>query len=298
MDSRIPPWAKKKYNLGDLAAVKAELRELGLHTVCESARCPNIGECFKKPTATFMILGDVCTRRCRFCAVGKGAPSPVDENEPANIADAVGRLGLRHAVITSVTRDDLKDGGAGQFAAVIRTLRERYPDLMVEVLTPDFKGEETPLRTVIDARPHIFNHNLETVPRLFGKVRPQAVYERSLAVLRMAREMDGSVHTKSGLMAGLGETEDEVLSVMRDLRAAGCSLLTIGQYLRPTKENIEVVEYIRPEVFERYKEAGIAMGFASVASAPIVRSSYNAEEFSTFLLEKRKVEPKKTVTRR
>ena len=283
MDSRIPPWAKKKYSLGDLAAVKAELRELGLHTVCESARCPNIGECFKKPTATFMILGDVCTRRCRFCAVGKGAPAAVDEEEPANIARAVGRLGLRHAVITSVTRDDLKDGGAGQFAAVIVTLREQFPDLMVEVLTPDFRGEEAHLRTVIEAGPHIFNHNLETVPRLYSTVRPQAVYERSLAVLKMAREMDGRVHTKSGLMAGLGETEEEVLSVMRDLRDAGCSLLTIGQYLRPTKENIEVVEYVRPEVFERYAEAGGAMGFASVASAPFVRSSYNAEEFSTFL---------------
>jgi lipoic acid synthetase len=288
MDSRIPPWARKKYSLGDLAAVKAELRDLRLHTVCESARCPNIGECFKKPTATFMILGDVCTRRCKFCAVGKGAPAAIDENEPANIAHAVGRLGLRHAVITSVTRDDLADGGAGQFAAVIRTLREQYPELMVEVLTPDFKGDETALKTVIDARPHIFNHNLETVPRLYSKVRPQAVYERSLAVLKKVRELDGRVHTKSGLMVGLGETEDEVLSVMRDLREAGCTMLTIGQYLRPTKDNIEVVEYVLPEVFERYAAAGREMGFASVASAPFVRSSYNAEEFSTFLSGERK----------
>jgi len=278
MDSRIPPWSRKKYNIGELAKVKAQLRELGLHTVCESARCPNIGECFKKPTATFMILGDVCTRRCRFCAVGKGAPTPVDPAEPANIAEGVRRLGLKHAVITSVTRDDLSDGGAGQFAAVVRTLRDGFPGLVVEVLTPDFRGREYDIKAVVDAGPHIFNHNLETVPRLYDTVRPQAVYTRSLDVLRYVKALDGSIHTKSGLMAGLGETPDEVIATMADLRDAGCDLLTIGQYLRPMKENIEVAEYVRPEVFEMYKEKGLAMGFLSVASAPFVRSSYNAEE--------------------
>ena len=281
MDRRVPPWARKKYNIGELAKVKAELRGLGLHTVCESARCPNIGECFKKPTATFMILGDTCTRACRFCSVGKGRPLPPDPDEPRNIAEAVRKLGLKHAVITSVTRDDLPDGGAGHFAAVVRLLREELPGLIIEVLTPDFKGSEDSLRSVIEAGPHIFNHNLETVPRLYKTVRPQAIYERSLAVLRKAKELDSKVYTKSGIMVGLGETEDEVLALMRDLREAGCGLLTIGQYLRPMKENIEVAEYVLPEVFERYAEAGRAMGFVSVAASPFVRSSYNAEEVFT-----------------
>jgi lipoyl synthase len=279
MDERIPQWARKKYNLSDLAKVKASLRGLNLHTVCESARCPNIGECFKKPTATFMILGDTCTRRCGFCAVGKGKTAPVDPQEPKHIAEAVRQLGLKHAVITSVTRDDLADGGAGQFAAVVSQLRAEFPKLVIEVLTPDFKGSEDSIRTVVEAGPHIFNHNLETVPRLYRKVRPQAVYERSLDVLRKVREMSaGTIHTKSGLMAGLGEEVEEVVSVMHDLRAVGCRLLTIGQYLRPMKENLEVVEYVRPEVFDSYRDKGLAMGFASVASAPFVRSSYNAEE--------------------
>jgi len=278
MDARIPHWAKKKYNLGDLVAVKKQLRELGLNTVCESARCPNIGECFKKPTATFMILGDVCTRKCRFCSVGKGAPRPVDPAEPANIAEAARRLGLRHAVITSVTRDDLPDGGAGQFADVVRLLRERFPAMVVEVLTPDFGGSVRDLRTVMDAGPHIFNHNLETVPRLYPKVRPQAVYARSLEVLKAAKEMAPGSYTKSGIMVGLGEDESEVVDVMKDLRQAGCDLLTVGQYLRPMKENLEVAEYVLPEVFERYRETALALGFVSAACAPFVRSSYNAEE--------------------
>jgi lipoyl synthase len=278
MGGRIPGWAKKKYNLGDLVAVKKQLRELNLNTVCESARCPNIGECFKKPTATFMILGDVCTRRCRFCSVGKGAPKPVDPAEPGNIAEAARRLGLRHVVITSVTRDDLPDGGAGQFAEVVRRLKEGFPEMIVEVLTPDFGGSGDSLRTVMEAGPHIFNHNLETVPRLYRTVRPQAVYTRSLEVLRRAGEMATGVYTKSGLMVGLGESFDEVVDVMRDLRAAGCGLLTIGQYLRPMKENIEVAEYVAPETFERYRDAALSLGFVSAACAPFVRSSYNAEE--------------------
>jgi lipoyl synthase len=278
MDERIPAFARKKYNIGELAAVKSKLRELGLHTVCESAKCPNIGECFKKPTATFMILGEICTRRCGFCSVKKGQTLPPDPAEPENIAIAVGKLGLKHAVITSVTRDDLPDGGAGQFEAVITVLKREFPALVVEVLTPDFKGDEAALRKVMEAGPHIFNHNLETVPRLYTKVRPKAVYERSLKVLRAAKSFRSDVYVKSGIMAGLGETYDEVVSVMRDLRDAGCDLLTIGQYLRPSKENLPVEEYVLPEVFERYADAGKRMGFLSVASAPFVRSSYNAEE--------------------
>jgi lipoyl synthase len=278
MDERMPAFARKKYNIGELAAVKNKLRELGLHTVCESAKCPNIGECFKKPTATFMILGDICTRRCGFCSVKKGATLPPDPAEPGNIAIAVGKLGLKHAVITSVTRDDLPDGGAGQFEAVITVLKREFPGLVVEVLTPDFKGDEAALRKVLEAGPHIFNHNLETVPRLYMKVRPQAVYGRSLKVLRAAKSFRPDVYVKSGIMAGLGERQDEVVSVMRDLRDSGCDLLTIGQYLRPSKENLRVEEYVPPEVFERYADAGKRMGFLSVASAPFVRSSYNAEE--------------------
>ena len=281
MGHGIPAYARKKYSIGDLAAMKNSLRELGLHTVCESARCPNIGECFKKPTATFMILGDVCTRRCRFCAVGKGKPQPPDPAEAEKIVEATGRLGLKHAVITSVTRDDLKDGGASEFAAVISALRSRYPSLVVEVLTPDFGGSVDSLRTVIAAGPHIFNHNIETVPRLYSIVRPQADYRRSLEVLRAAKGMDAAVFTKSGLMAGLGETEYEVISVMRDMLEVGVSILTIGQYLRPMKDNLEVAEYVLPEVFDRYAAAAKEMGFLSVASAPLVRSSYNAEEVFT-----------------
>jgi len=278
MNERIPSYARKKYSLGDLVAVKSQLRELGLHTVCESARCPNIGECFRKPTATFMILGDVCTRRCRFCSVGKGTVKPPDPDEPANIVEAVRRLGLRHTVITSVTRDDLPDGGASQFGEVVRLLRENFPETVVEVLTPDFGGDGDSLRVVMDAGPHIFNHNLETVPRLYGTVRPQAVYARSLEVLKRAKEMRPESYTKSGIMVGLGETYEEVISVMRDLRSNNCDLITVGQYLRPMKENIEVSEYVKPEVFETYKEAALEMGFVSAACAPFVRSSYNAEE--------------------
>lgn len=278
MEQRIPAWARKKYNIGELAAVKAKLRMLGLNTVCESARCPNIGECFKKPTATFMILGDTCTRKCRFCSVGKGVPKAVDPEEPAHITEAVKMLGLKHAVITSVTRDDLPDGGAGQFAAVIGLLRHEFPELAVEVLTPDFGGSEDALRVVVETGPHIFNHNLETVPRLYPTVRPQAVYRRSLDMLQKAKGMRANVRTKSGIMVGLGEREDEVLSLMRDLREAGCDILTVGQYLRPMKENIEVAEYVRPEVFERYAEAARGYGFLSVASSSFVRSSYNAGE--------------------
>lgn len=258
--------------------MKPYLRDLGLHTVCESAMCPNIGQCFGKRTATFMILGDVCTRACRFCAVTKGKPEPLDPTEPGKVAQAVRGLGLRHAVITSVTRDDLPDGGASAFAATIRAIHEQAPDTIVEVLIPDFRGSLEALRTVVEAAPQIINHNLETVPRLYPTVRPQAVYERSLQLLERVKQLDPALPTKSGLMVGLGETRDEVLSVMDDLRAVGCDMLTIGQYLRPSQWHLEVAEFVTPEMFAEYRRLGESKGFKSVASGPLVRSSFNAAE--------------------
>lgn len=274
---RLPPWAKKRLGPASrLHEMKAVLRKRNLHTVCESARCPNIGECFSKPTATFMILGDVCTRRCGFCSVDKLAdPLAVDPCEPENVAVTTKELGLKHVVVTSVTRDDLPDGGAGQFALTIRAIKDNIPAILVEVLTPDFNGEETPLLTVLRAGPDIFNHNLETVPSLYPIVRPQANYRRSLDVLRMAKAF--GVTTKSGIMVGFGETKDEVRSVLDDLASIGCGAVTIGQYLRPSRENLEVREYVEPEVFKEYEEYGRATGIRYVYSGPFVRSSYNAE---------------------
>ncbi len=276
---RLPPWAKRKLApASSLHEMKSVLRSRGLHTVCESARCPNIGECFAKPTATFMILGDVCTRTCGFCSIDKArAPLEVDAREPANIAVTAKELGLNHVVITSVTRDDLPHGGAAQFALTIRAIKDSIPGISVEVLTPDFNGEEEALGMVLDARPDIFNHNLETVPRLYPSVRPQAKYARSLEVLERASAR--GVFTKSGIMAGLGETEDEVRAVLDDLKAVGCNAVTIGQYLRPTRHSLEVVEYIDPEVFARYERYGREAGLEYVYSGPFVRSSYNAEKF-------------------
>jgi lipoic acid synthetase len=274
---RLPEWIRVKTVIGS-HRTKSVLRSRNLSTVCEEARCPNRGECFSKPTATFLILGDRCTRDCGFCSVTPGSPGPPDPDEPVRVADAALEMGLRYIVITSVTRDDLPDGGAGQFAKTIREIRRRLPDARVEILTPDFKGERKPLETVLEASPDVFNHNLETVPSLYGKVRPQADYERSLRVLGMAKEIAPSIPTKSGLMVGLGERFEEVMEVMKDLRAVGCELLTIGQYLRPRKENLEVVEYVHPERFEEYRLAALQMGFRFVASAPLVRSSMNAEE--------------------
>ena len=279
---RIPEWSTKRIKLGSsLHKTKGLLRDLRLNTVCESARCPNISDCFSKPTATFMILGDVCSRQCNFCSVEKGAAIPPDATEPKRIAEAVKRLGLRHVVITSVTRDDLTDGGAGHFAEVISELRKfQITNLkfQIEVLTPDFSGSIDALKKVVSAGPHIFNHNLETVPRLYSLVRPQADYKRSLMVLRNVKEMSPAVYTKSGIMLGFGEEEQEVIDVMRDLRGVGCDFITIGQYLQPRKENLPVYEYIRPEVFERYKEIAEEFGFLRVASGSFVRSSFNAEE--------------------
>ena len=277
---RFPEWLKVKAPQGEtVERVKGLIGDLHLHTVCQGACCPNQGECFARGTATFMILGDTCTRNCRFCAVNHGQAEPPDSGEPARVAEAAFRLGLKHAVVTSVTRDDLPDGGAGHFALTIAALRERLPDIVVEVLIPDFGGNTAALHTVVEAGPDILNHNVETVPRLYPDVRPQAVYNRSLDLLRQAKEMserDGML-TKSGLMVGLGELREEVLDVMRDLRQADCDLLTIGQYLSPTARHHKVMEFVTPEMFREYGETGQALGFKGVASFPLARSSYRAE---------------------
>lgn len=276
---RIPKWSTKRVQINpSLHRTKGLLRDLRLNTVCESARCPNISDCFSKPTATFMILGDVCSRQCSFCSVKNGEPMPPDISEPERILEAVKRLNLKHVVITSVTRDDLSDGGARLFAEVVMRLRDYNRSLIIEVLTPDFNGSKDALKKVIDARPHIFNHNMETVPKFYPIVRPQADYKRSLIVLKNIKEMSPAIYTKSGIMVGLGEAEKEVIDVMKDLRSVGCDFITIGQYLQPRKENLPVYEYVRPEVFDKYKEIAGEQGFLKAASGPFVRSSFNAEE--------------------
>ncbi|MBI5328799.1 MAG: lipoyl synthase [Deltaproteobacteria bacterium] len=277
--NRLPSWLSRKMGQpSKLHEMKNILRSRNLHTVCESARCPNIGECFSKPTATFMILGDVCTRGCGFCSVEKtAAPLVVDANEPRSIAITAKELGLKHVVITSVTRDDLYDGGATQFALTIQAIRDTIPSISIEVLTPDFKGDKDSLNIVLNTRPDIFNHNIETVPSLYKKVRPQADYRQSLMVLEMAKNMSHAAVTKSGLMVGLGETRDEVQSVLKDLVAAGCDAVTIGQYLRPSTKNLKVKEYIPLDVFKEYESFGRKIGLKYVYSGPFVRSSYNAE---------------------
>ncbi len=279
---RKPPWLRRRIHAGrNITDVQHLLTELDLCTVCSSAMCPNISECFSRRTATFMIMGDACTRDCRFCAVESASPKPLRTDEPHAVAEAAARLGLKHVVITSVTRDDLPDGGAGHFAETIAAVRKKMPDARIEILTPDFRGDGGAIDRVIDARPDVFNHNVETVPRLYSRVRPQADYRRSLAVLAHARERAGElaipVCTKSGLMVGLGETENEVLEVMRDLRRAGCEILTIGQYLAPSRRHFPVAKYIDPQQFKSYEIAGEKMGFSAVAAGPFVRSSYQAE---------------------
>ncbi len=274
---RLPPWFKVKVERGPhYQELKRIVQGMDLHTVCEEARCPNIWECWNRRTATFMILGDVCTRSCGFCAVKTGRPTELDLAEPDRVAEAVKTLGLRHAVITSVNRDELEDGGAEVFARTIRRIREVLPDCRIEVLIPDFKGCERALNTVLDARPDILNHNTETVPRLYSVVRPQARYDRSLELLGRAKERNAV--TKTGLMLGLGETLDEVRRVMSDLREAGCDILTLGQYLQPTLSHLPVVRFYPPELFGRLKEEGMALGFGHVESGPLVRSSYHADE--------------------
>jgi lipoic acid synthetase len=275
---RLPAWLRKPETaFVALHEIKRELRRLELHTVCESARCPNIHECFRRGTATFMILGDRCTRGCGFCAVPKARhPAPPDPNEPAHVAQMASAMNLRHVVVTSVNRDDLPDGGAGHFAETIRAIRAALPAATIEVLTPDFLGDLDAVTTVLEARPDVFNHNVETVPRLYPRVRPQGRYERSLAVLEFAARNGGTL-VKSGLMVGLGERCEEVEEVLRDLRRCGVSIVTIGQYLQPTRRNLPVAEYVPPERFEAYRETGLRLGFRAVFSGPFVRSSYMAE---------------------
>jgi lipoic acid synthetase len=258
--------------------LKALIEQLQLHTVCESAACPNVGECWNRRTATFMILGNVCTRRCGFCAVRKGAPLEVDYDEPRRVAEAVAAMGLRFAVVTSVNRDDRKDGGAELFAMTIRAIRERVPGCGVEVLVPDFQGSHAAMDTVMEARPEVLNHNTETVPRLYRQVRLGAQYGRSLDMLAYAKRIAPGIPAKSGLMLGLGETTDEVLSVMRDLRAHGVDILTLGQYLRPSPKHLPILRYVPPAEFDELRRAGDAMGFGHVEAGPLVRSSYHAAD--------------------
>lgn len=277
--TKKPPWIKVKGPSEKcLSDMKSMLDSLNLHTVCESAICPNVGTCFAKGTATFMILGNNCTRNCGFCSVKHGTPLPVDPEEPLHVAQAANMLNLKHVVITSVTRDDLPDGGAKQFAETIHQINQLLPDASTDVLIPEVRGLKENLKIVIDAKPTILAHNLETVPRLYKTARQYSNYETSLKILGWAKEIDPTIYTKSGLMLGLGETREEVLKTMEDLRRVTCDFLTIGQYLRPTPENIEVVEYIHPDIFTQYKEEGKRMGFRYVASAPFVRSSFHAEE--------------------
>jgi lipoic acid synthetase len=258
--------------------LKQMVRSGRLHTVCEEARCPNIFDCWNRRTATFMILGGVCTRACRFCAVTSGRPTELDLGEPLRVAESVAELGLKHAVITSVDRDDLRDGGAAIFAQTIRAIRRRSPGTTIEVLTPDFQGDLEAVCTVVDAGPDIFNHNTETVPRLYARIRPKAIYANSLALLRHVKYSAPHMVTKSGLMVGLGETEGELLEVFRNMRAHNIDVLTVGQYLRPSKQHAEVVRYYRPEEFALLREQALVMGFGHVESGPLVRSSYHADE--------------------
>lgn len=274
----LPSWLKAKLPKAPyIGQMKAILRRFNLNTVCEAALCPNIGECFSRGTATFMILGNVCTRSCAFCAVKSGLPEPVDDGEPKRIALMVKALGIRHAVITSVTRDDLPDQGASQFAATIMAIKEICSDVTIEVLTPDMWCNRELIKIIIDAQPDVFNHNIETVRRLHRAIRPQASYERSLATIKIAKELSDSIITKSGLMVGLGESDEEVIEAMADLIEAGCDIVTIGQYLQPSRRHYPVMRYVPPETFERYREIGIEMGFKAAIVGPFVRSSYMAE---------------------
>jgi lipoic acid synthetase len=279
LPARPPEWIReKRLRLADLHEVKGVMRSHGLHTVCEEARCPNRGECFSRGTATFLLLGDICTRACGFCDIATGKPRPVDPLEPARVAAAAARMRLTFVVLTSVDRDDLPDGGASHLAAAIAALRRIEPAPGIEVLTPDFQGRFASLRVVLEARPDVFNHNVETVPRLYQRVRRGADIGRSLGLLAAVRTLDPRMTTKSGFMLGLGEREEEVLELLARMRAADVDIVTIGQYLRPSRENLPVEEYVHPAVFERYREAGEAMGFRHVFAGPFVRSSYRAEE--------------------
>ncbi|HEX5385090.1 MAG TPA: lipoyl synthase [Gemmatimonadales bacterium] len=274
---RKPSWLKVRAPGGPVyAELKAMMRELGLHTVCEEARCPNVGECWAHRAATFMILGDVCTRNCAYCAVAHGTPAPYDSGEPVRLAEAVARMGLEHVVITSVDRDDLPNGGAEVFAACVREIRRRLPETSVEVLIPDFKGSEEALRIVVEAGPDILNHNLETAERLYRLARPGGRYDRALELLARARRMVPEGLTKSGIILGLGEEWDEVLTCLRDLRRSDVDIVTLGQYLRPSDGHLPIARYYTPDEFAELRSIGLAMGFAHVEASPLTRSSYHA----------------------
>jgi lipoyl synthase len=276
---RKPPWLKKKIPpIQDLQKIKSILTETKLHTVCEEARCPNLGECFSQETATILILGRICTRNCGFCAVEHGGPVPPDEAEPHHVAQAIKKMGLQYVVITSVTRDDLSDGGASHFAKTIQAIREMDRKIRIEVLVPDFRGDWNSLNRVLQEGPDVLNHNMETVRRLYAEVRPQADYERSLSLLKRSKETYPKIRTKSGFMLGLGESREEVLDLFQDLRAAKCDFLTIGQYLQPHAHRLPVVRFIEPEEFKAYRKIGEEIGFKMVSSGPFVRSSFHASE--------------------
>lgn len=288
MTQRLPEWLTIRLPRPDgIKQVEEMMRAKNLHTVCESARCPNLPECWSKKTATFMILGDTCTRSCGFCAIKVGRGEELDPFEPANVAKVAKDLSLKHIVVTSVARDDLADEGAEQFARTVRALHHQIPHAIVEILTPDFKAKDDLLKIVCDSHPEIYNHNVETVPRLHTIVRPQARYERSLKVLEKVKAIDPTIYTKSGIMLGLGETREEVLGVLKDLRSIGVDAVTIGQYLRPTMRHLPVHSFIHPNEFKEYETIGAEMGFAFVASAPFVRSSYNAIAFSEKVMAER-----------
>jgi lipoic acid synthetase len=279
LPERKPPWLKVKAPGGpNYLRLKQLMRKLDLHTVCEEAHCPNVGECWEHGAATFMILGDVCTRNCAYCAVAHGRPARFDPAEPERVAQAVSEMRLQHAVITSVDRDDLPDFGAWAFAETIRKIREHVPSCSVEVLVPDFQGNEQSIRTVLDAEPDIYNHNTETVPRLYKRCRPGGRYERVMRIFARAKELARHIPTKSGIILGMGETNEEVIAVMRDLRSVDVDILTLGQYLRPSDAHIKLDRYVTPEEFRVLRDAGMAMGFRHVESGPLVRSSYHAWE--------------------
>lgn len=281
--ARLPPWLRPvPVDLRMLGKMSKLMQDLKLHTVCDSAHCPNRTVCFSRNTATFLILGDVCTRNCTFCAVSKGTPCTPDLQEPEHVVAAVKLLGLHYVVITSVTRDDLSDGGSSQFARTVKAVRRSVPGIMIEVLVPDFVGSSSALQNVIDSSPNVINHNVETIPKLYPKVRPKANYRRSIELLKQAKDTPKEIVTKSGLMLGLGESRTDVIGVMTDLRQAGCDLLTLGQYLQPSKKHYPVVEFITPDDFEKYGNIGRQMGFRHVVSAPLVRSSFHAAE--TYLI--------------
>ncbi len=274
-----PPWLKRRLPTGpDFERVKSLINKGGLHTVCQEAKCPNMWECFSKHTATFMIMGSSCTRSCRFCAVDHGPIAQPDPEEPAKVAETARKMGLSYVVITSVTRDDLPDGGAAFFAQTIQEVRKQIPDALVEVLIPDFQGNAEALKTVLKAHPDVLNHNIETVPRLYSTVRPEANYNRSLKLLKQARQYDQSIPTKSGLMLGLGELHDEISQTFKDLVKAGCSMLTLGQYLQPSKQHLQVERFVPPEEFDNWRKTAIKTGFSQVAGGQFVRSSYHAKE--------------------